>query len=234
MWKIIVGAASASALTAVIVASCLDRDRAQRELTEPGIVETTSGAAHGRTTTTTAADAPASTSDSTGGVDVDGRGDGRAAQQPAQPTRIDQGTSQAGAPTETTGATIVVPNGSTTINNTTNVTSDPSAPAMSTQSTQSYSPRPSPFESVVTTNGSTDPNDTDNRNAGGGARAGTEAGAAPIRNPNTPGSNPEAPPMNAGAGRFVTEAPFWGASSFPSNPDAGAGQFQTERNSPAH
>jgi hypothetical protein len=36
---------------------------------------------------------------------------------------------------------------------------------------------------------------------------------------------PPAPPT-AGAGRFSTEAPFWGSSAFPTNPEAGAGQFR--------
>jgi hypothetical protein len=39
------------------------------------------------------------------------------------------------------------------------------------------------------------------------------------------GSNPIAPPLTAGAGPFATEAPYWGASAFPSNPNAGAGRF---------
>jgi hypothetical protein len=42
-------------------------------------------------------------------------------------------------------------------------------------------------------------------------------------------SNPE-----AGAGRFITDAPPWAASAFTSNPNAGAGPFTTERNIPAY
>lgn len=38
---------------------------------------------------------------------------------------------------------------------------------------------------------------------------------------------------NAGAGRFMTEAPPWAASAFTSDPNAGAGPFTTERNIPA-
>jgi hypothetical protein len=38
---------------------------------------------------------------------------------------------------------------------------------------------------------------------------------------------------NAGAGRFATEAPPWAASAFVSDPNAGAGPFTTERNTPA-
>jgi len=57
IWKIVVGAAAASALTAVVVASCLDRDEAaRRDLQEPAYVETTSGTT------------PATTRDSTGGI----------------------------------------------------------------------------------------------------------------------------------------------------------------------
>jgi hypothetical protein len=52
----------------------------------------------------------------------------------------------------------------------------------------------------------------------------------------------EAPPWSAsafpsnpsaGAGRFLTDAPPWSGSAFPSNPNAGAGPFTTERNLPA-
>ena len=50
--------------------------------------------------------------------------------------------------------------------------------------------------------------------------AGEDAGARP--NPWAP------PPMTAGAGTFATEAPYWSASAFTSNPDAGAGRFMTE------
>jgi hypothetical protein len=50
---------------------------------------------------------------------------------------------------------------------------------------------------------------------------------APVVDPNR-GSNPEAPPMSAGAGRFLTEAPPWAGSAMTSNPDAGAGRFSTE------
>ena len=38
---------------------------------------------------------------------------------------------------------------------------------------------------------------------------------------------------NAGAGRFTTEAPPWAASAFISDPNAGAGPFTTELNIPA-
>ena len=41
--------------------------------------------------------------------------------------------------------------------------------------------------------------------------------------------NPWAPPpMSAGAGPFITEAPYWGASAFVSDPDTGAGRFLTD------
>ena len=52
------------------------------------------------------------------------------------------------------------------------------------------------------------------------ARAARDAGAAP---------DPFAPPsMSAGAGPFLTEAPYHSSSAFVSNPDAGAGRFMTE------
>jgi hypothetical protein len=34
--------------------------------------------------------------------------------------------------------------------------------------------------------------------------------------------------VTGGAGNFITEAPYWGASAFSSNPDAGAGPFRSE------
>src|SRR5690349_10775769 len=67
VWKIIVGAAGASALTAIVVASCLDRDEARRDLEEPAYVETTSS-----TTTTTTTTTPVTTRDSTGGITPNG------------------------------------------------------------------------------------------------------------------------------------------------------------------
>jgi hypothetical protein len=65
---------------------------------------------------------------------------------------------------------------------------------------------------------------------------GPNAGHASHANndPNNRGSNPESPSMSSGAGRFVTEAPYWSSSAWASNPEAGAGPFQTERNTPAH
>jgi hypothetical protein len=78
------------------------------------------------------------------------------------------------------------------------------------------------------TNGGTDATSV---NVDGGPNAGHASHAN--NDPNNRGSNPDSPPMSAGAGRFVTEAPYWGASAFPTNPEAGAGPFQTERNTPA-
>jgi hypothetical protein len=58
MWKIIVAAAGTSALTAMVVASCLDRDVARRDAHEPAYVETTSSVTTTTTATTTAATPP--------------------------------------------------------------------------------------------------------------------------------------------------------------------------------
>ena len=69
MWKIIIAAAGASALTAVVVASCLDRDVAQRDAQEPAYVETTSATTKGT---------PATTQDSTGGIAPNGAVNGGA------------------------------------------------------------------------------------------------------------------------------------------------------------
>jgi hypothetical protein len=71
IWKVIAGAAAASVLTAVVVASCLDRDEARRDMDEPAYVETTSA-------TTTATGTPATTRDSTGGIAPNGAVSGRA------------------------------------------------------------------------------------------------------------------------------------------------------------
>ena len=75
-----------------------------------------------------------------------------------------------------------------------------------------YSPKPSSFETA-------DPQDKAPSN---GATA-----AQPQ------GSNPDSPRLPAGAGPFITEAPYWSSSAWGSSPDAGAGRFETERNTPA-
>lgn len=67
--KIIVGAAGASALSAMVVASCLDRDEARRDVQEPAYVETTSAATTGT---------PASTRDTSGGIAPNGAVNGGA------------------------------------------------------------------------------------------------------------------------------------------------------------
>ena len=234
IWKIIVAAAGASALTAVIVASCLDRDEARRG-TEPAFVETTSVTA----VTPPAAQpvapvrvtpAPA-TRDSTGGVA--------------------SGAADDSAPSATA-------NGATT--STTTVTSAPLATQVQPRQ-MSYSPVTVPFESAngdtstsgtngtgPGTNGAAGPNAGPNGSninpptngatdaASLGVDAGPNAGHASHLNndPNNRGSNPQSPPMSAGAGRFVTEAPYWGASAWTSDPNAGAGPFTTERNTPAY
>ena len=238
IWKIIVAAAGASALTAVVVASCLDRDVARRDLDEPGFVETTSATTTATPVagapTTAAASTPATTRDSTGGIAPNGADNG-GAEIPA------------GAPSSAT-----------------TITSAPmSMPAQPRQ--QSYSPVPVPFErangdsSTSGTAGTTGTTDAGNVHRAGpnagptGSNinpstigtteaaaasndAGPNAGHASHANndPNNRGSNPESPPMTSGAGRFVTEAPYWSSSAWMSNPEAGAGPFETERNTPAH
>jgi hypothetical protein len=229
MWKIIVGALSASALSAMVVASCLDRDAGARrdvDTAEPAYVETTAGTQAPATaeattamtpTTAPAAPAPPSTSDSTGGIAANGR------------------AAQGAGTTETTRATIVNAPAATAVN----VTSAPAA------GTQGYSPRPGMSLSPGASSGLTvAPGQTTDANADASVNANSANpdGGAPVaghashaaNDPNNRGSNPESPPMSAGAGRFVTEAPYWGASAFESNADAGAGPFQTERNTPAH
>jgi hypothetical protein len=225
MWKIIVGAAGASALTAVIVASCLDRGQARRDAAEPAYVETTAvmvpAPAQGN---------PASITDGTA-------------------CAVDNGRAADGT-TGTTGATIIVP---PTINNTTNIlpdgttsssitTSGPRSRVSAPAATQIYTPNPPPLSAAVTTNGSTDANDPNNRNAPQSSVAGTFApNPAPTTSPTNgtdppaipQGSNPDAPSFSAGAGPFDTEAPYWSSSAWKSDPNAGAGPFTTERNTPA-
>ena len=225
IWKVIVGAAAASALTAVVVASCLDRDVARRDLDEPSYVETTSATTTSASTTTTAAAAtPATTRDSTGGIAPNGADNGGA-------------EIAAGAPSSTTTITSAA-------------MATPTQPRQ-----QSYSPVPVPFErangdsstsgTAGTTDGgnvhSTGPNAGPMTNAAADTTAilndaGPNAGHASHANndPSNRGSNPESPPMTSGDGRFVTEAPYWSSSSWTSNPEAGAGPFETERNTPAH
>jgi len=217
IWKIIVGAAGASALTAVVVASCLDRDEARRDMEEPAYVETTSagtttttGATTGTTTpgaTTTGATTPATaprtaTQDSTGGIAPGGVSD--------DGSRAIDGPDIAGAP---------IRRGATTI------TSAPMATQVDPRE-RNYSPMAIPFERA---NGGTDATSV---NVDGGPNAGHASHAN--NDPNNRGSNPESPPMTNGAGRFITEAPYWSGSAWTSDPNAGDGPFETERNTPAH
>jgi hypothetical protein len=62
----------------------------------------------------------------------------------------------------------------------------------------------------------------------------SDAGASGPARRNPDGSNPQAPPMSAGAGAFITEAPYWSGTAFPTNPEAGAGPFTTERSAPGY
>ncbi len=106
IWKIIVGAAGASALTAVVVASCLDRDEARRDMEEPAYVETTSagtttvtGATTGATTSAPAAPMPRTpTRDSAGGIAPTSAAD--------DGSRATDGPDVAGAPVQRSATTI--------------------------------------------------------------------------------------------------------------------------------
>lgn len=205
MWKIIVGAAGASALTAVVVASCVGGDVAQRDLEEPAYVETTSA------TTTTRTATPATTRDSTGGIALPAAPNGGA------------DTASAPAPTSQEG--------------TTTVTSAPmAAQVFAQQHEPNYTPVRVPFDRASgdsSTSGVA--GTTAATTAGVSVDAGPNAGHASHANndPNNAGSNPDSPPMSAGAGRFITEAPYWSGTAWTSDADAGAGRFETERNTPA-
>ncbi len=217
MWKIIVAAAGTSALTAMVVASCLDRDVARRDAHEPAFVETTSVTT---TSTTTAPSLPQAAPQA-------------AATAPA--TRDSTGGAAAGGADDTAGATTI--------------TSAPAAATPVPGRQLNYTPVPVPSPNV---NGDTSTSGTNGVNgvsgAGGVNGANGKADAAPsaadagssrnddarrVQDPNR-GSNPQAPSYSAGAGGFVTEAPYWGASAWTSDPNAGAGPFTTERNTPAY
>jgi hypothetical protein len=230
MWKIIVGAAGASALTAMVVASCLDRDVARRDLREPSFVETTSA------TPATPAPAPGAiptaTRDSTGGI---------------APLANANAGANGGADEAPTGSTTVVTVPGTTLNNTTTITSAPLATRVQPVNRASGDSSTSGVAGTTTgAPGATGPNaGPDGSNINPPTNGATDAVAVPAganaghashanNDPNNRGSNPESPAMSGGAGRFVTEAPYWSSSAWTTDPEAGAGPFQTERNTPAH
>ena len=225
MWKIIVAAAGTSALTAMVVASCLDRDSARRDAQEPAFVQTTSV-----TTTATPGTTPVTPAPQAAAVAV----------APSPATRDTTGGVAAGGESADTAGT------STT--STTTITSGP-ATTQETARQLNYTRVPVPFESAngdtstSGTNGSNGTSGTDGSNGTGGARdaapSAADGGATRNDDPRrvedrNRGSNPQAPSYSAGAGGFVTEAPYWGASAWTSDPNAGAGPFTTERNTPAY
>lgn len=240
-WKIIVGATAASAFTAVAVASCLGRDSAARdthELTEPAYVETTAGtpapvaqeqqlpeenpapadnATPGAVIIVNnhapAGPAPTTTADSTGGAAAVGQTE----------------TTAAGAAPAATGGSVTVIHGTPRAN-------------------YNYSPRPVPYFETVSPAATDAPvaaaapvaghaghaeNDPKNRPAQPMTTAGPAGTPVAPGTAQSKGSNPAQPSMQAGAGPFITEAPFWTSSAMTPNRDAGAGAFDTERNRPA-
>jgi hypothetical protein len=127
-WKLVVTAATASAFTAVIVASCLDRDdEAQRDLMEPTVVETTAGTPSG-----TGAPVSTSTADSVGGV---------AASPAPSPAAGATAPPMLPGPVPTTNVT----------NSTTVITSGEveRVQQSSGRPEQNYSPKPVPFETAT-------------------------------------------------------------------------------------
>jgi hypothetical protein len=249
-WKILVGAVSGAALSAVVVASCLDRDEArrdrERDQEEPGITETT------------AASPPSTPTAYAPGADP--------AAQPAAPPVVGPSTSDStggvSATATTSTAERVTAPPANPVGNTTVTSGDMRRPAPYTpgqpQFESAYGPNGvngvaatagAPVRSDANADGSGAANTT--QNPSGAADAGTnnntngQQNAAPdagpqrdsrgnVIDPNNRGGNPQAPSFSAGAGRFVTEAPPWSASSFPTNPEAGAGPFTTERNTPGY
>ena len=222
MWKIVVAAAGTSALTAMVVASCLDRDVARRDAQEPAFVQTTSVT----TTTATPGTTPATPAPQAAAV----------AAAPSPATRDTTGGVAAGGEAEDTAGT--------TSTSTTTITSGPAATQVPVRQLN-YTRVPVPFESA---NGDTSSSGTNGTSSSGSTGTGGARDAAPsatdggaTRNDDSRrvedrnrGSNPQAPSYSAGAGGFVTEAPYWGASAWTSDPNAGAGPFTTERNTPAY
>lgn len=259
-WKIIVGAAGAAALSTVIVASCLDRgeerrDRDRAKVEEPGITETTAASMTSPTPTayepgTDPAAAQAappvvgpSTSDSTGGV---------AATATATTSTADRATAPPAATTIATGTTTVT---SAEAQRSAQPYTPGQAPFESAYGPNgvngvALSPSAAPANTSPTAGGTTAGAGADggagsvggnggNGNGGAVQNGGGDAGVirdarGNVIDPNNRGSNPQSPPMSAGAGRFNTEAPYWSSSAFESNPEAGAGPFTTERNTPGY
>jgi len=247
MWKIIVGAVSASALSAIMVASCLDRDdEARRDDAEPGITETTAA--------NVGATAPAgtSTSDSTGGIAPTGAAGSTTVTSgamnlggvPADDARAANGgnvgaTNMSRAPVNFESANNV------TVNLSGGGTVDPTTgqPISGHASHAANDPGNRPDDGLgingltntapggtAATGGQVAPGGTTTTSHQVAPAGNATTGAAGRRN--TTGSNPGAPPMSAGAGAFVTEAPPDRASSWESPANAGAGAFTTERSMP--
>ena len=214
MWKMIVSASAAGALTVALVTSLRD-DHASRardghgdaaETQEPSRVETT-GAETPRPAETRSARA------ATVGI-------------PNAPVSPDDtaGTTPGASGDGTAGAI------STTTTSSATVDAAPLATApLATAPPATAPPATATPADVSSDGGSTDAGAT--AAPGGGqdryaseasATDGGDAGAAQARDPWAP------PSMSAGAGPFSTQAPYWGASAWVSDPNAGAGRFTTE------
>lgn len=221
-WKIIVGATAASAFTAVAVASCLGRDAAARdthELSEPAYVETTAAT-------------PAPAEPAQGAVVIandNAPAAGRAPTTPptTPPTTADStGGAAAIGQTETTsaGAAVAPTTGTVTV-----IHGTPRA-------NYNYAPRTAPpaaTDAPVAGHAGHAENDPARRPAQPMTTAGPAGTPVAPGTSQSTGSNPATPSMQAGAGSFITEAPFWTSSAMTPNRDAGAGAFDTERNTPA-
>ena len=198
MWKIIVGIVTSVALTTTIVVSCHDRnERARRDVAEPGYVETT-----GAMSTANAVEAAPVRPLTSAPLTI--------TTTPPTPTPSPGATARAAAPPSTNdsaGGLVGVPG---SVVAAPHVQVPPASP-------QTLAPRPFPPAAAAPAPTALAPVLPEGGPASANARdAATE--------PTPPSATPPAP--TAGAGRFSTEAPYWGSSAFPTNPDAGAGPFR--------
>ena len=208
MWKIIVGIVTAAALTTVIVASCHDRrERARRDVAEPAYVETTGATAVGSGTEAQAA------AEAEGAAPVAPVVTAPPAITVIPPTPTPApGAAAATAPPSTNdsaGGIVGIPGSVVTAPR---VSAPPAYPPGS-------APRLAPPFPTAT---ATPPPAATPTPDAATLSASPEGGTADA-SPRGAGSEP-AP--TTGAGRFITEAPYWGSSAFPTNPEAGAGPFR--------
>ena len=222
MWKMIVSASAAGALTVALVTSLRD-DHASRardghgdaaETQEPSRVETT-GAETPRPAETRSAraatvgipNAPVSPDDTAG----------------TTPGASGDGTAGAISTTTTSSATVdAAPLATAPL-----ATAPPATAPIATAAAPTATAPPADTSSDGSTTSDAGAAPAPGSDQGQYAREASAPDGGGARDAQAP--DPWAPPsMSAGAGPFSTQAPYWGASSWVSNPNAGAGRFPTE------